>query len=175
MEPFLGQIQAFGFNFPPRGWAECNGQLLPISNYSALFSLLGTMYGGDGRTTFALPDLRGRVMINDGAGPGLSSYAIGSRSGQEEVTLNVTNLPAHSHSLMASGDPAGTVKTPAGNVLADAGFFDNDFHTNTTSNLVAMSSASIGNTGANIPVYNMQPYLTVNICIALEGVFPSRS
>lgn len=173
MEPIIGQIQAFGFNFAPRGWAKCDGQLLAISQYTALFSLLGTIYGGDGRTTFGLPDLRGRVMMNYGNGPGLSSYIIGQKSGFENVYISVQNLPAHSHQLFAQGDNGNTA-SPQGAYIANAGTFDNDFLA-TNGNTISMNSGSIGHTGGNSPISIIQPSLAVTICIALEGIFPSRS
>ena len=111
MEPFIGQIQAFGFNFALRGWAKCDGQLLPISSNSALFSLLGTIYGGDGRTNFALPDLRGRMAIHEGSGPGLTKRALGSKGGVESVALSVNQMPAHSHRVIAEGDNGNSTKT----------------------------------------------------------------
>ncbi len=190
MDPLLGTIQAFGFNFAPRGWAFCNGQLLPISQNTALFSLLGTIYGGDGRTTFALPDLRGRVMIGFGQGPGLSNHPIGQKSGAENTTLTVTNLPAHNHQASLSGSSvtlkasssAGTSPAPSSrsNVLSAA--TSGNIYTNKTpdvdlnvGNDVASGSVTIGNTGGNIPFNNMQPYLAINVCIALVGIFPSRN
>ncbi len=172
MEPFIGQIQAFGFNFPPRGWAQCDGQLLSISQNQALFSLLGTMYGGDGRTTFGLPDLRGRVMIHQGNGPGLSSKSIGQKGGSETNTLSVAQLPSHNHNLRASST-AGDSNSPTGRVLGDAGFLDNDFKA--AESLVDMNVNAIGNTGGSQPVNNMQPYQVINICIALTGIYPSRN
>lgn len=172
MDPFIGQIQTFGFNFAPNGWARCEGQLLAISSYSALFSLLGTTYGGNGFSTFALPDLRGRVMISPGSGPGLSSYVWGQKSGAENVTLTTLNLPSHNHSLNASSSN-GTVNTPAGKVLANTGFFDNEY--GDSASLVAMDNTSIGNTGSNQSFDIRQPYLAVYTCIALVGLFPSRS
>lgn len=173
MDPFVGQIQAFGFNFAPNGWARCDGQLLPINQNSALFSLLGTTYGGDGSTTFGLPDLRGRVMVSNGQGPGLSNYAWGQKQGVETVSLLTQNLPSHTHTLWATSD-AGNTNTPAANkVLANTGVFDNEY--GDAANLVTMDSTSIGNTGNNIPFDIRQPYLAVTICIALIGVYPSRS
>lgn len=172
MDPFVGQIQAFGFNFAPQGWAICDGQLIAISQNSALFSLLGTTFGGDGQTTFALPDFRGRTMVGVGNGPGLSNYVWGQKLGTENVTLLTQNLPSHSHTLQASSSP-GTTNDPAGKVLANTGTFDNEYAD--SGNLVAMDSSSVGNTGSNQPFSIVQPYTAVYICIAIFGVYPSRS
>lgn len=166
MEPFLGQIQAFGFNFAPRGWAHCNGQLLPIAQNTALFSLLGTIYGGDGRTTFGLPDLRGRVPMSFGSGVGVSPKSIGQRGGTETNTLGVNNLPAHNHAIAAKAE--GDTDDPNGNVVAGDG--TNAF--GATSDINAQTTA---NTGGGQAVNNMQPYVVINYCIALTGLFPSRS
>ncbi len=171
MEPFIGQIQLFGFNFAPRGWAFCEGQLLAISQYSALFSLLGTTYGGDGRTTFGLPDLRGRVPISPGTGAGLSNYSWGQRGGQERVTLNINEIPSHTHTLMAS-NAAGTASNPSNMLLADTGALDKEYGTGT---LTAMNNQAISQSGGNQSHSIQQPYLAVYYCIALVGIFPSRS
>lgn len=181
MEPFIGQIQAFGFNFAPRGWAQCNGQLLPINANQALFSLLGTTYGGDGRTTFALPDLRGRTMLSEGTGPGLSPRPLGQRSGTETNTLNANQLPSHNHTLGA----AATVSIPVSEEDADQDEASGKFLANGTfyhdqpggvygSGPIPLSG-STNNAGSSQSINNMQPYLVVNICIALTGIFPSRN
>jgi microcystin-dependent protein len=178
-EPFIGQIVLFPYNFAPRGWAFCNGQLLSIAQNTALFSLLGTTYGGDGRTTFALPDLRGRVPISAGQGPGLSDYSLGETGGAEDVTLITSEMPSHNHTAQvqlkgsnanASTDlPSGAVlaRSARGNIYAAA------------ASLVDMSSSSaastIGAAGGSQPHENRQPFLTLNYCIALEGIFPSRN
>lgn len=167
--PFIGQIQPFGFNFPPRGWATCDGQLLPISQNTALFALLGTTYGGDGRTTFALPDLRGRVPIHMGNGPGLSSYTIGQKSGVETVTLTVPQLPSHNHTHACSSDDP-NAGSPVNNVPAAVA---NPIYSTTQNAL--MSPSVIGNAGGSQPHENRQPYLTINFCICLQGIFPSRN
>jgi microcystin-dependent protein len=164
MDPFLGQIQAFGFNFTPRGWAQCDGQLLPVSSNAALFSLLGTTYGGDGRTTFALPDLRGRVPINQGTGPGLSPRQIGARSGVERTTLTVLNLPAHSHGLALSSAP-GTTQAPGIPAVSAEDVYA------TTSDTTRPTSTE----GAGQAFDHMPPFLVINWCIAINGIFPSRS
>ncbi len=166
MEPFLGQIVMFAGNFAPRGWAFCDGQLLPISQNQALFSILGTTYGGDGRTTFALPDLRGRVPMHQGRGPGLSDRRLGQKGGQETVTLTTNQLPSHNHSLNISSNDHGQ-KPSSSQVLGPSAFDDNPD--------VTLKSSSIGNTGGGQPHNNVQPFGCVNFIIALQGVFPSRS
>lgn len=170
-EPLLGSIMLFAGNFAPRGWAFCNGQLLPISQNQALFSIIGTLYGGDGRTTFGLPDLMGRAPIGAGQGPGLSNYSLGSKIGSETNTLTVNNLPSHSHLLRGSSSP-GTSNSPAGNVPAVNR--DGILHYGSVAD-ADMSSAGITNTGVNQPVNNVQPVLAVNYCIALQGIYPARS
>ena len=166
-EPFLGQIQPFGFNFAPQGWAKCDGQLLSISSNTALFSLLGTTYGGDGETTFGLPDLRGRVSLHAGNGPGLTQRVIGQRSGTENTTLSVANLPPHNHALKAQ-EGANTGK-PEDSVLGASG--QNIYSTQPPD--MTMSSFAIENTGSGQEFNNMPPFLVINWCIALVGVFPS--
>lgn len=168
MEPFLGQIQAFGFNFAPRGWAKCDGQLLPIAQNSALFSLLGTIYGGDGRTTFGLPDLRGRVSLHMGQGPGLSSRQIGEKGGSESNTLNVSQMPSHNHSANAVAEAADNSK-PEGNSLASSPSYKDQAPD------AVLRSTTVGNTGGGQAVNNMEPFLVINWCIALQGIYPSRS
>ncbi len=178
MEPTLGQIIMFGGNFAPRGWALCDGQLLPINQNQALFSILGTTYGGDGRTTFGLPDLRGRMVIHAGTGPGLTPRSIGERGGSETNTLTSINMPAHNHT--ASGSIAvGT----ASNQAAGSGQFlpvttGSNFYSNTqgNSNLNPASlNINVGNTGSGQPYNNMQPFTVVTYIIALQGLFPSRN
>jgi microcystin-dependent protein len=167
MEPFIGTIIQFGGNFAPRGWAFCDGQLLPISQNSALFSILGTTYGGDGQTTFALPDLRGRVAIHPGTGPGLRPYTLGEKGGQESVTLTVNNMPSHNHSFSGiSGDAK--AETPAGNILGNATIYSGG-----TPN-APLNAAVIGNAGGSQPFSVQQPYQCVNFIIALTGIYPSR-
>ncbi|MDH5676276.1 MAG: tail fiber protein [Myxococcales bacterium] len=168
MEPFIGQIMLFAGNFAPRGWALCDGQLLPIAQNSALFSILGTTYGGDGKTTFALPDLRGRIPMHAGQGPGLSPRRLGERAGAETTTLTTNNLPAHNHALLASSS-APDDDSAAGNALAQSEIYVGGAATN------SMGQSSIGPTGEGQPVQNVQPFLCVNAIIALEGIFPSRS
>ncbi len=171
-EPFLADIQIFAFNFPPRGYAQCDGQILPINQFQSLFSLLGTTYGGDGRTTFALPDLRGRIPVHEGQGSGLTNVPLGARQGEEEVTLATNQIPAHRHGMNALSDD-GTTNQVNGNQLANAGAANVYGPAN---NLVAMRANTVpsppGTGGAH---NNMQPYLALNYCIALTGVFPSRN
>jgi microcystin-dependent protein len=169
-EPFVGEIRMFGFNFPPQGWALCDGQLLPISQNAALFSLLGTTYGGDGESTFALPDLRSRVPVSQGQGEGLSSYAEGQAGGTETVTLAAAQMPAHTHAVSASSSPAASER-PAGRVLARSP--DHSYIPEPDTDTV-MNAKMIGETGNSQPHDNIQPYLALNFCIALQGVFPAR-
>lgn len=165
-EPFLGEIRIMGFTFAPRGWALCDGQILPINQNQSLYSLLGTTYGGDGRTTFALPDLRGRAPIFTGNG-----HSLGQRSGEETHTLMANEMPAHTHAMQASPTAADT-PLPAGNMLATVAAAD---IYNPANNLQAMSGASVTHVGGSQAHENMQPFLTLNFCIALQGLFPSRN
>ncbi len=162
MTPFLGQINLFAGNFAPRGWALCDGQLLAISQYSALFSLLGTIYGGDGRTTFALPDLRGRAPVHKGTGAGLSPYQQGRTGGLESVTLGVTELPAHDHGVEVQYLDFSLVGTDV-----EAGVADDSAQ--------ASDTQETSNAGSGQSHENRQPHLAINYIIALQGVFPSRS
>ncbi|MBC3758354.1 phage tail protein [Hyunsoonleella sp. SJ7] len=177
MEPFIGQIIMFGGNFAPRGWALCDGQLLAISSNQALFSILGTTYGGDGRTTFALPDLRGRVAVHDGAGPGLSPKTLGQKGGSETNTLNNSNLPAIPLKV-SSADATQSAATNGASIATpgklDGRSFDPSNGFNTATPDITLNSASVQG-GSSVPVNNMQPYQVVNYIIALQGVFPSRS
>ena len=172
-EPFIAEIIMFGGNFAPRGWALCDGQLLSISSNSALFSLLGTTYGGDGRTTFGLPDLRGRVAIHPGTGPGLSTYRLGQKAGAENVTLNLNQIPSHTHQAKAHAGP-GNRNTATGSAWSDDAGVSWAAYTNTapTAN---MHTGAIANAGGSQSHTNIQPYLCVNFIIALVGVFPSRN
>lgn len=172
MDEFIGTIKAFGFNFAPRGWALCQGQLLPIAQNTALFSLLGTTYGGNGTTTFALPDLRGRMPIGQGQGPGLSNYVMGQMGGTENTSLIANNLPAHSHTLNAYSE-AGDVASPANALLATSGTLDPEYRASGTG--VTMAAGAIGVTGGGQPFNNVQPYLVVNYSICVNGIFPSRN
>lgn len=166
-EPFLGEIQIFGFNWPPRGWALCDGQVMPINQNQSLYSLLGTTYGGDGRTTFALPDLRSRVPVHRGDG-----HSLGSKTGAESVALTLSQLPNHTHALHAS-TTAGDTKLPVQNVSAASTNGNLNLYSSTTDTTMAADAvAPVGNGQAH---ENMQPFLTVSFCIALQGLFPSRN
>ena len=170
----------FGGNFAPRGWALCEGQLLPISQNSALFSILGTTYGGDGRTTFALPDLRGRAPIHAGHGPGLSDVRLGQRGGTETTTLNITNLPSHNHQGSISvGPDTNLTDVATNNRLATEARGGQDvpqiYTTDGGSANMAADSVMISNAGGNQAFSNRSPYLAINYIIAMQGVFPSRS
>ena len=175
MEPFIAQIMMFGGNFAPRGWAFCDGQLLSISSYSALFSILGTTYGGDGRTTFGLPDLRSRVPVHAGSGPGLTPRKLGQRSGSETNTLTTAQLPSHNHAAqIPCTTQNGDQSSPADNVMAETEGGAN-IYSDTAETGEFMKAPTIGNTGGSQAVNNMQPFLCVNYIIALQGTFPSRS
>ncbi len=172
-EPFLAEIRLFGFNFAPRGWALCNGQLMSISQNTALFSLLGTFYGGDGRVTFGLPNLMGSVPMGTGSGPGLTQHFQGEIGGEQFVTLVDSEMPTHRHDLMANSAP-GDLPTPGPSFsLARSA----PFIYKTPGGAAAaqpLSPSAVGVIGGSQPHNNMQPYLTVNFCIALQGVFPQR-
>lgn len=175
-EPFLGEIRMFAGNFAPRGWAACNGQILSIAQNTALFSLLGTTYGGNGTTTFALPDLRGRIPMGNGLGPGLTNTVLGEVKGSETNTLIVANLPAHTHQLNAYNGPATLNSLTGAPYLAlpqDANLSPVSSFTATSPNTM-LGAGTISQTGNNQPVNNMQPSLTVMFIIALEGIFPPR-
>ena len=162
-DPFVAEIRIFGFNFAPRGWATCDGQILPISQNTALFSLLGTMYGGNGQTTFALPDLRGRVPMHMG------THIEGEAGGQIATTLSISQLPAHVHFLSGSGENADAPLLASGAL----GAFNNGYHA--VSSLVGLQATSISSVGGSQPHENMSPFLVVNFCMALQGIFPSRN
>lgn len=169
-EPFLAEIRIVGFNFAPRGWAFCDGQILPINQNQSLYSLLGTTYGGDGRTTFALPDLRSRTPIHRSSG-----HSLGQKSGAETVTLTAAEIAAHTHTAKASSSPANQ-NPPTGHVLAQAeppG--DWLYHDGGSGTKTAVRSGTVTNAGGGQAHDNMQPYLTLAFCIALQGLFPSRN
>lgn len=169
MDPFIGQIMMFGGNFAPRGWAFCDGQLLSISAHSSLFSILGTIYGGDGVSSFALPDMRGRAAIGKGTGPGLTPRIEGHRMGEEHVTLTVSQIPSHHHNPQASSQ-VGNEQLPIGNVSAEEGA-PNPIFQNTPNGVMKETT----NTGGGQSHDNMQPSIVMNYVIALEGIYPSRS
>jgi microcystin-dependent protein len=177
-QPFIGEIRAFGFPFAPKGWSMCNGQLLAISTNQALFSLLGTTYGGNGVQTFALPDLRGRAALNMGQGAGLSNYVWGEIIGTETVTLLSTQMPQHNH-MWAVNNSTGDVPSPNANFLSGAEIPTNNVPVATYAapggSPVPLATTMLGLTGNNVPHQNMQPYLVVNYCVALQGIFPSRN
>ena len=168
--PFLGEIRMAGFNFAPRGWAFCAGQLLPISQNDALFALVGTIYGGDGQVTFGIPDMRGRVPINQGQGSSLSGYVIGQSAGVESVTLTTAQMPIHSH-LVNAASGGSRSSSAAGNLLGSG---EADIYGHSAAN-VTLSPNAIGSSGGNQPHDNMPPYLALNFQIALEGIFPPRN
>jgi len=162
--PFLGEIKIFSFVFAPKGWALCNGQLLPINQNQALFSLLGTTYGGDGRVNFALPDLRARVPIHFGSG-----HTLGERGGEQAHTLSIAELPTHTHTAQASSTNANN-NSPNGNILAASTALYGG-----ATNLTSLSPATVTNVGGSQAHLNMQPFLTLSFCIALQGIFPSQT
>lgn len=166
----------FGGNFAPLNFAFCDGSLLPISENDALFALIGTTYGGDGQTTFALPDLRGRVPIGQGTGPGLSSFVIGQAAGVEQVTLLSTQMPGHTHALMASGI-TGTVASPSGAALANGSAANTNVYRTSTdfTGAVTLHGSTVAPSGGSQPHENMQPFLATNFIISLFGIFPSRN
>ena len=172
-EPFLGEIRIFAGNFAPRGWAFCQGQLLAISQNTALFSLLGTTYGGNGQTTFALPDLRGRSPVHWGSGPGLPPVSLGEQGGSETVTLIASQMPAHSHAVRASSELANAIAVDNGlpGAKVRGGL---DIYT-ASGSPVALAAGTVSNTGATQPHSNLQPALALSLIIAVEGIFPSRN
>lgn len=169
-EPFVGEIRMFAGNFAPRGWAFCDGQLLAVSQNDALFSLLGTIYGGDGRTTFGLPDLRGRLPMHAGTGPGLPPRRLGAKEGAENVTLTVNQLPSHSHPINATTNAAGG-NSPQDGLVGDSPSVDL-FSESAPS--VGLSGNAVTAVGGNRPHTNLMPFLCVNFIIALFGIYPSR-
>lgn len=172
MDPFVAEIRIFPFNFAPKGWAWCDGQLLPLSQNTALFSLLGTTYGGNGKSNFALPDLQGRAPMHPGQGPGLSLHDLGETGGSETVSLLESEIPAHSHTMRAyASDPADNFD-PTGNSLARS---NNGQAWGAAASLAGFAAEALAPSGGDQPHNNMQPYLTFYFCIALQGVFPPRT
>jgi microcystin-dependent protein len=172
-DQFVAEIRIFPFNFPPTGWAFCDGQLLPISQNTALFSLLGTTYGGDGKSTFALPDMQGNAPMQPGQGQGLSLRDLGEMSGVESITLLVSEIPVHTHTLRGNFNTADINDPSPARALARSGtgFL---YQSNTSANLTQMAFQGLPPAGGGLPHNNMQPYLTLNFCIALQGIFPQR-
>jgi microcystin-dependent protein len=171
-DQFVAEIRIFGFNFPPTGWAFCDGQILPISQNTALFSLLGTTYGGDGKTTFALPNLQGSAAMQQGQGQGLSLRDLGEIGGVDFVTLLESEIPAHSHAWSASNAQA-TEQSPVGQKVA-GGVGGIQFYADASNPLTPLAFQALPPAGGGLPHNNMQPYLTLNYCIALQGIFPQR-
>ncbi|MCW5851458.1 MAG: phage tail protein [Anaerolineae bacterium] len=172
MDPFLAEIRIFPFNFAPKGWAFCDGQILPLSQNTALFSLLGTTYGGDGKSNFALPNMQGNTPMHPGQGPGLSLHDLGETGGSETVSLLESEIPSHSHALRAASDPSDVQgPSPARSMARSAPGFA---YTNTTPN-TTLSANALAPAGGDQPHNNMMPYLTLNFCIALQGLYPPRT
>lgn len=173
-DPFVAEIRIFPFNFAPKGWAWCDGQLLPLSQNTALFSLLGTTYGGDGKSNFSLPDMQGRAPMHPGQGPGLSLHDLGETSGSDTVVLLQSEMPNHAHTLRSSVED-GTQGTLSNGVTLSTSVGGSLYQNTTNTNLVTMSPQALAPAGGDLPHNNMQPYLTFYFCIALQGVFPPRS
>lgn len=174
MDPFLAEIRIFPFNFAPRGWATCDGQLMPISQNTALFSLLGTFYGGDGKSNFALPNLQGRSPLQPGQGPGLSLYFLGQTGGEDTVTLLQTEIPMHNHTVSAK--TAGTAADPNGLLWGNPGGRPApNFFATAAGTPQNMNPSALSPSGSSQPHNNLMPYLTMNFCIALQGIYPPRS
>src|SRR6266853_2350978 len=173
-DPFVAEIRIFPFNFAPKGWAFCDGQILPLSQNTALFSLLGTTYGGDGKSNFALPDMQGNAPMHPGQGPGLSLHDLGEIGGSETVTLLESEIPAHNHNIATHNLDAGGLQNPAPTVLLAKSAQGNAYQTNTSANLTQLAFQALAPAGGDQPHNNMQPYLTLNFCIALQGVYPPR-
>lgn len=173
--PFVAEIRMFACNFAPTGWAQCNGQLLPISQNTALFSLLGTFYGGDGKSTFALPNLEGSTPLGQGQGSGLSEYFLGQSGGTDFITLLQTEIPLHTHTTRAQNIDPAEVNSPSPTVVLGQSNNGNAYRPRAGSTIVNMNIQALGMAGSSLPHNNDMPYLVVNFCIAMQGVFPPRS
>ncbi|HZN01819.1 MAG TPA: tail fiber protein [Pyrinomonadaceae bacterium] len=173
-DQFVAEIRIFPFNFPPTGWAFCDGQLMPISQNTALFSLLGTTYGGDGKSTFALPDMQGNAPMQPGQGQGLSLRDLGEMSGVESITLLQSEMPVHTHSIRAHNIDAADTQNPSADTSLAQSNQGQAYQTVVNANLTLMAFQSLPPAGGGLPHNNMQPYLTLNFCIALQGIFPQR-
>lgn len=181
-QPFVGEVRGFGFNFAPRGWMICSGQVLPIAQYSPLFAIIGTQYGGNGQTTFALPNLCGRVVLSQGQGPGLSNYVVGEQTGTENYTLLITEMPSHSHAPFTKTQATTANKhlTPvAGDYLTRfnpaVNQIGSTWNTPPLENMVTLNPSFVGVAGGSLPHENRQPYLPILYCIAIAGIFPARN
>ncbi len=172
-DPFVAEIRIFPFNFPPKGWAFCDGQLLPISQNTALFSLLGTTYGGDGKATFALPDMQGSAPMQPGQGNGLSQRYLGEQSGTDSVTLLTSEIPVHNH-FVGNAITVSNVNAPDPQVVLGRSNGGSAYQSTTNVQVVQMAAQALSPTGGSLPHNNLQPYLTLYFCIALQGVFPAR-
>ena len=172
-DPFVAEIRIFPFNFAPKGWAFCDGQILPLSQNTALFSLLGTTYGGDGKSNFALPNMQGNAPMHPGQGPGLSLHDLGETGGSDTVSLLESEIPAHSHTQMASNQP-GEDASPANEALARS-VGASLYQSVTNQSIVQLAAQALAPAGGDQPHNNLQPYLTLNCCIALQGVYPPRT
>jgi len=173
-DQFVAEIRIFPFNFPPTGWAFCDGQLMPISQNTALFSLLGTTYGGDGKSNFALPDMQGNAPMQQGQGKGLSLRDLGEISGVETVTLLVSEIPVHTHNIATHNLDAATLQNPAPTAILAKSSQGNAYQSVVNANLTQFAPQALTPGGGGLPHNNMQPYLTLSFCIALQGIFPAR-
>lgn len=173
-DPFVAEIRIFPFGYAPKGWAFCDGQLLPLSQNTALFSLLGTTYGGDGKSSFGLPDMQGNTPMHPGEGPGLSTHFLGEMSGTTTVTLLETEIPLHPHTVMAAG-ALGNRTTPQDNAISRPTGSTPFVPASTNPPIVKMAAGVITPSGGSLPHNNMQPFLTLNFCLALQGVYPPRT
>ena len=174
MDPFVAEIRIFPFNFAPKGWAFCDGQILPLSQNTALFSLLGTTYGGDGKSNFALPNMQGNAPMHPGQGPGLSLHDLGETGGSDTVSLLESEIPSHAHAMMGiNNTPQDTIPGPPEGFARSSGA--NAYQATVNANIAQMSDNTIAPAGGDQPHNNLMPYLTLNFCIALQGVFPPRT